>query len=247
VNPGYSNEIQERVGGLGYKVSYNPEWVAQGTILYNQAYPDLVVIGEADKNAGDIIEKVYHNICLNKPVIHHMDRLSAELTKVLLNCYLSTKITYANMAGQIAIQSGVDPNPILAAVGDDSRINPKYFKYGFGFGGPCFPRDTKALVHYAQKIGIDPLITEAVMQTNENHLKFQVSKFIESHKKNKPVVIDSVTFKPGTVIIEESQQLLFAVRVAQAGYKVTIKEHPEVIRQVKQLYGNLFNYQAKGV
>jgi nucleotide sugar dehydrogenase len=247
VNPGYCDEIQERLGQYGYIVSYNPEWVAQGTILYNQAYPDLVVIGESDKIAGDIIENVYHNICLNDPFIHRMDRLSAELTKIFLNCYLATKISYANMIGQIAIQSGVDPSPILAAVGDDSRINPRYFKYGFGYGGPCFPRDTKALVHYAEKVGIDPLITKAVIQTNENHLKFQVSKFIDSHEKDKPVVIDSVTYKPGTVIIEESQQLLFAARIAQAGYQVTIKEHPEVIRQVKRLYGDIFNYEAREV
>lgn len=247
VNPGYSDQIQEHMSKYGYIVSYNPEWVAQGTILYNQAYPDLVVIGEADKNAGNVIERVYRKVCLNNPVIHRMDRLSAELTKVALNCYLTTKISYANMIGEIAIKSGVDPTPILAAVGDDSRVNTKYFRYGFGYGGPCFPRDNKALLHYAKKVGGDPLISKAVMKINENHLEFQLAEFKRTHKKTEPVVFESVTYKPGTVIIEESQQLLYAVRIAQDGYKVIIREHPEVIRQVKDLYGDLFNYEIREI
>ena len=245
VNPGYSDTVQKRMEKLGYIVSYNPEWVAQGRILKDQAYPDLVVIGQADKEAGDIIEKIYKNICKNNPKIHRMDRLSAEITKVSLNCFLTTKLSYANMIGQIALKSGVSPDPILAAISDDSRVNPKYFKYGFGYGGPCFSRDARAMVNYANKIGIDPSITKAVMEANKNHLTFQVEQFVKKHNKDKPVIIDSVTYKLGTVIIEESQQLLFAAEIAKKGYKVIIREHPEVIRQVKEIYGNLFVYEER--
>jgi hypothetical protein len=85
------------------------------------------------------------------------------------------------------------------------------------------------------------------MQANENHLDFQVSKFMESHAKDEPVVVDSATYKPGTIIIEESQQLLFAARIAQAGYQVIIREHPDVITQVKQLYGDLFSYETREI
>mgnify|MGYP000141370083 CR=1 FL=1 len=245
VNPGYSDAVQKRMKKFGYIVSYNPEWVAQGRILKDQAYPDLVVIGQANKEAGDVIEQIYKNICKSNPKIHRMDRLSAEITKVSLNCFLSTKLSYANMIGEIALKSGVSPDPILAAIGDDSRINPKYFKYGFGYGGPCLPRDTRAMVNYANKIGINPSIIKAVMEVNKSHLAFQIEQFVKKHDKNKPVVIDSVTYKPGTVIIEESQQLLFAVEIAKRGYKVIIREHPEVIRQVKALYGNLFVYEER--
>ena len=245
VNPGYSNEIQERMGKYGYTVSYNPEWVAQGTILHDQAYPDLVVIGQGSDEAGNRIEEVYHNICHSNPVIHRMDRMSAELTKVSLNCFLTVKLSYANMVGEIAIRSGVDPDPILAAVGNDSRINPKYFRYGFGYGGPCFPRDNKAFVHYANKVGIDPLINEAVIKVNDNHLQFMVAEFCKMHDQSAPVVIESVTYKPGTVILDESQQLLYAAKIAEQGYDVTIREHPDVIRQVKGIYGDLFKYEQR--
>jgi len=248
VCPGYSNEIQDRLEDHNYIVSFNPEWVAQGTILHNQSYPDLVVIGEANKESGDKIEKIYKNICLNDPLVYRMDRLSGEITKVGLNCFLTTKLSYANMLGEIAIKSGVDPEPILAAIGEDTRINPKYFKYGFGYGGPCFPRDTRALTYYGKSIGLTPFIVEAVMRTNNNHLDFQLEQFIESHRdwdKNKPIIFNSITYKSGTIIIEESQQLAYAVHIAKIGYKVVIKEHPKVIEQVKEIFGDLFVYEER--
>jgi len=243
VCPGYSDEIQERIKNLNYVVNFNPEWVAQGTILYNQQYPDLVVIGEDNKKSGDKIENIYKNICSNNPPIHRMDRLSAEITKIGLNCFLTTKITYANMLGEIAIQSGVDPKPILKAIGGDSRINTKYFNYGFGYGGCCFPRDTRALVYYGNQIGIDPIIIKSVMETNKNHLDFQVKQFVKNRDKLEPVIFDSITYKKGTIIIEESQQLLFAAKIAQKGYNVVIKECCEVTDQVKEIYGDLFDYE----
>jgi nucleotide sugar dehydrogenase len=136
VNPGYSDELQNRLDKYNYKINYNPEWVAQGTILYNQSYPDLVVIGENDKKSGDLIECIYNDICENSPPIYRMNRLSAEITKICLNNTLTMKITMANFIGDIAIKSGVDPNIILKAIGEDTRINSKFFKYGFGYGGP---------------------------------------------------------------------------------------------------------------
>lgn len=245
VCPGYSDEIQKRLVKYNYVVSFNPEWVAQGSILHDYLYPDLVVIGGANKKSGDIIEEVYKNICLNNPPIHRMDRLSGEITKVGLNCFLITKLSYANMLGEIAIKSGVDPEPILAAIGEDTRINSKYFKYGFGYGGPCFSRDVRALIYYGNKIGLCPAIIKAVIETNDNHLKFQLEEFFKNHDKNEPVILNSITYKPGTVIIEESQQLSYAVCISKSGYKVIIEEHKEVIKQIKEKYGDLFIYRER--
>jgi nucleotide sugar dehydrogenase len=228
---------------LGYVVSYNTEWVAQSSILYNQSYPDLVVIGEGDRVAGDKLDAVYDRICSNKPPHHRMDRLSAEITKVSLNCFMTAKITMANLIGDVAVASGVDPAPILKAIGGDRRVGDKFFSYGFGYGGPCFPRDNKAIIHYCSKVGVDPLLHQSISAYNNKHLDFQVQQFIKANPdKNKPVIFDSVTYKRGVTIIEESQQLLYAVAIARLGYKVIVKEHPEVIRQVSEVYGNLFCY-----
>jgi nucleotide sugar dehydrogenase len=243
VNPGYSNEIQERLSEYNYKVSYNPEWVAQGTIIRDQILPDLVVIGEADKEEGELISSIYKKLCQNNPPIHRMDRLSAEITKVSLNCYLTTKITYANMIGDLALKTGADPDKILAAVGDDSRVGNKYFRHGFGYGGPCFPRDTKALIHYCNSNKIKPLLCEATEEYNTQHLRYQVDRFMQDNQKGKAITFNAVTYKPGVPIIEESQQLQFAVLLAKNGYEIVINDFASVCDEVKEIYGDLFRYE----
>jgi len=243
VNPGYSDEVQEKLKNYNYIVNYNPEWIAQGSIIHDQEYPDLVVIGENDERSGDIIKKIYNNICLNKPIFHRMDRLSAEITKISLNCSLISRISMANMIGEMAIRSGVNPDKILNAIGSDSRIGHKYFKYGFGYGGPCFYRDAKAFNNYSGKLNIKSSMVIAAEEINKNHLKFQINEFLNDNSKEELVVLNSITYKPGVTLIEESQKLLFAVEIAKAGYKVVIKEHIDVIKQVKNIYGDLFKYK----
>jgi nucleotide sugar dehydrogenase len=243
VYPGFSDEIQEILRDYNYQVSYNPEWVAQGQIVKDQIYPDLVVIGEADTREGDKIEFIYKKLCKSNPIIHRMDRLSAEITKLSLNCYLPIKISFANMVGDLALKVGVDPDKILTAIGSDSRIGGKYLKYGFGYGGPCFPKDLKVFISYARTKGIDPFLTMATEQTNQYHLQCQVEHFVENTPKYKKIVFDSVTYKKGIDIIVDSQQLLFAAEIARRGYNVTIKDMPSVKEQVKKIYGDLFNYE----
>lgn len=246
VNPGYSDKIQKELEEYNYIVSYNPEWIAQGSIIYDQRYPDLVVIGEGNKEAGNIIENVYKILCKSFPKIHKMDRLSAELTKISLNCYLLSKISLANMMGEVAVKSGVDPDKILNALGDDSRIGKKFIKYGFGYGGVCLPRDSRSFIKYANDVGIEPSMIIAAEKINKNHLLFQINEFLKNHpNKEELIVFDSVTYKKGVTIIEESQQLLFAEGIAWRGYKVLIEEHIDVINQVKEIYGDLFLYKER--
>tara|TARA_R110002110_G_scaffold285514_2_gene499739 strand:- start:2588 stop:3100 length:513 start_codon:yes stop_codon:yes gene_type:complete len=170
-----------------------------------------------------------------------MDRLSAELTKVSLNCYLTCKISFANMVGDLAAKMKADPEKILKAVGSDSRINNKFFKYGFGWGGPCFPRDTRAFIRLAENNKMPHDMCSASNSINFKHLDFMIEQFMNAGLKEYKT--DSVTYKKGTVILEESQQLEFAKRLAEAGIDVTIKEDPAVVKELKNLYGDLFNYE----
>jgi UDPglucose 6-dehydrogenase len=245
VNPSYSNQIADRIRSLNWTVSYNPETIAQGTILKNQAEPDCVYIGAETIEAANQIEEAYKKMCTNQPTIHKMDRLSAELTKVSLNCYLTMKISFANAVGDLAIRMGGDPSRVLHAVGSDSRINNKYFRYGFGYGGPCFPRDNRAFIRCAEAHGQSAALNKAAMQANKEHLDFQVKRVTLEEDKSVPLRVPTVTYKPGVTIIEESQQLELAVRVAQEGYIVTIIETQPVIDQVKELYGELFKYEVR--
>ena len=184
---------------------------------------------------------IYKKVCLNKPTFHEMNRISAELTKVSMNCFLTVKISFANMVGDLATKIGADPDKVLHAIGSDSRINNKFFKYGFGWGGPCFPRDTRAFIRLAKNSNRPSDLCEASIAINNKHLENQVNDFIESGETEYST--DTVTYKRGTTILEESQQLKFASELAKKGIKVTIKEHPDVVEILKKEYGELFNYE----
>ena len=271
--PQYCDTAQEKLQFYNYMVSYNPEFIAQGTILRDQLYPDMVLIGEASPYAGDILEDIYDRMTENNPEVHRMSRTEAELTKISLNCFLTTKIAYANMVGDIAKHIGARPQTVLNAVGGDSRVGHKNLKYGFGYGGPCFPRDNRALAIFANDHKLPALISSATDEMNAEHLEFQVEEFITSHDKTIPIVFDGVgvhdmqgdgsvvlyggvtnaivyggvTYKASTTIIEESQQLAFAVKIAQVGFKVRIIDKLDVIKQVRHEYGELFEYQEEEV
>jgi UDPglucose 6-dehydrogenase len=240
VNPGYSDTVYERIKDFNWEVSFNPETIAQGTILKNQSEPDCVYIGSKSPRLARQISKTYTNMCTNKPSIHVMDRLSAELTKVSLNCYLTCKISFANMVGDLAAKIGADPDKVLSAVGSDSRINNKFFRYGFGWGGPCFPRDTRAFIRLAKNNVMPSDMCIASVNINDKHLQYQVEDFMATGQK--AYKTDSVTYKKGTVILEEAQQLKFALELAKRGIKVTVEESEEVIKQLKNEYGDLLNY-----
>jgi len=235
--PGYTDYLQTKLKPYNYFVSYNPEFIAQGSIIEDQKNSDNVLIGEADKIAGDKIQYIYSNLCVKNPTYNRMTRLEAEITKISVNCFLTTKISYANMIGDIALRYEANPDVILKAIGTDTRIGGKYLNYGFGFGGPCFPRDNRALSKCAQEVGVDAIISKSTDKMNQKHLEYQVEYF-----KNKnedvtiPVEIDYVTYKKESVSIEESQQLKFAVELQKNGYKIKINDkRTEVIDSIKNI------------
>lgn len=242
--PGYCASLQNRVSEYNYEICFNPEFIAQGTIIHDQQYPDIVLIGCITATAYEIVSDIYANMCKNTPSYHKMNTTEAEITKIALNCFLTTKISYANMVGDLAISTGCSPDVILTAIGSDSRVGSKYLKHGFGYGGPCFPRDNRAFGLYCEENGVYPHISYATDQSNKSHLLFQVKSFINASTTNK-IQIDSITYKPESTIIEESQYLKYALELADKGVDITIKERKPVIQELQKLYGNKFKYIIK--
>jgi nucleotide sugar dehydrogenase len=244
VTPGYTRTVRKRLGGLGYYVSYSPEFIAQGNIINGQLYPDMVLIGSEDEDfsgSGQILANVYGIWCVKKGPINIMSSLSAEICKIALNCFVTTKIAYANMVGDLANAVGANHEAILKAIGDDTRIGPKYLRFGHGFGGPCFPRDNRAFAKYCRENKVVPFISEATDKSNRKHLDY-FTQFFKRCLNKKEIHGFDAGYKPGSPIIEESQALLMAVRMARAGYKIGICGHDEAKRRVKKLYGKLFLY-----
>jgi nucleotide sugar dehydrogenase len=244
VMPGYTTQLNARLNQYNYFVSYNPEFIAQGSILRDQIHPDQVLIGEYDSDIGDKLETLYSILCINKPVICRMDPLSAEITKLATNCFLTMKISFANSIGDLALKAGAHPEKILSAVGADLRIGAAFLKHGFGFGGPCLPRDNRALGFFAESLNHQLYLSKAADLVNDEHLAFQVNEYLLGFPPEKAIVFNSVTYKPGTGILENSQPLALAVELAKHGRKVVIKEQPHIIEQLVKLYGGLFSYES---
>jgi UDPglucose 6-dehydrogenase len=243
--PGYCNKINDRLKDYNYTVSYNPEFIAQGNIIYGIHNPDIILIGESSKEIGDHIEDIYSKICNNTPHICRMSITEAEIAKISINCFITTKIAFANMIGDSLIHLGYQPEKVLDAIGKDSRIGNKSLHWGYGFGGPCFPRDNRALGKFLSNNHMNGLICVATDKSNALHLDYQVKHFIENNTTESDIILDCITYKPESVLIEESQKLKFAEKLVEYGYNVTIKERKCVIEELKKTYGNLFNYREK--
>jgi nucleotide sugar dehydrogenase len=235
--PGYCNTLHEKLKEYNYYVSYNPEFIAQGTIIKDQLNCDSVLIGEADTEAGDKIEQIYRDLCESDPYYNRMSCTEAELVKLATNCFLITKISFVNMVGDIANRLECNANIVLEAIGTDSRVGSKYIKPGFGFGGPCFPRDNRALAKCGEELGIDAVISKATDEMNDKHLQYQIENFVKNNPdKTKEVEIEYVTYKKDSILLEESQQLKFALELKKLGYSIKLlDQREEVLIQLKDL------------
>ena len=245
VLPGYIRTIGRHLirDCVNCTLSYNPEFIAQGAIVNGFLCPDMVLIGQDSPDAGCALEEMYKNICVNKPAINRMSPESAEICKISVNCFVTMKIAYANTIADIAAKTpGADGEDILKAVAADSRIGVKCLVPGWGFGGPCFPRDNRALAGYADSVGVAPLLAIATDASNEEHARQQAERLLAADEE--VYVFQTVTFKePCSVpIIEESQKLVVAGMLARAGKRVLIKDRADVLTAVRAEYGSVFEY-----
>ena len=174
-NPGDCDFFENRLKETGISVFYNPEFIAQGSIIKDLQNADMVLLGGDGKHKGNLVN-IYKKIQYGykEPSIHLMSAKAAEITKIAVNCFLTTKISYANMIGQVLAQSNLydEIDTVLSSIGSDSRIGHKYMNFGFGFGGPCFPRDNRAFASYAQKVGVEHNIGTTTDNFNKAHLLF---------------------------------------------------------------------------
>lgn len=223
-------------------LSYNPEFIAQGAIIHGLENPDMILIGEGSIEAGNQIEQVYKKICLNVPVVCRMRPLEAEIVKLSVNGFITTKIAYANMIADACVGCGADSKVVMSSVGADSRIGSKYLNPGYSYGGPCFPRDTQALSLFIKSQKVSPFILSATHESNEKHVEFQTNELLKTGDKE--FTFNGICYKEGSKvpIIDESPKLKIAKRLVEAGKIVTICDTRALIGEVKKKFGNLFLY-----
>jgi len=239
VMPEYCNKILNKIEEYNYDIIYNPSFIAQGSIINNILKPDFILIGNDKDNYKNVIE-IHKRIVENKEIkFKTMRMLEAELTKILINCYITIKISYANLIGDLVKSLNCNPEIILETIGSDSRIGNKYLNYGYGFGGPCLPRDNRALYYYYknlnEKSNIDLEICNITDKNNKNHLLYQYN---ELKNKKEAIEFNYITYKDSSDIIEESQKLKLALLLENNGNEVIIKERTEIIEILKEKYKN---------
>ena len=206
-------------------LTYSPEFIALGSIVRNMRFPDLILLGEKDEWAGNLVLNATRSICHNEPFIERMSCSSAEIAKIAVNTYVTAKISYANMIAEIADKT-TDANKfqILDAIGRDSRIGSKYLRPGLGFGGPCFPRDNRALATYASTIGVQASMAYATEEINLRQPELWVNRIksrLTTIGTGKKILLLGMSFKPGSFVVEESQAISIASKLAEYGYEVS--------------------------
>jgi len=213
VMPGSCNNVflpmlKSGLGDLEFGLVYNPEFIALGDVISGFTHPDLLLIGESEPRAGDMAVDVYSQMItmFTIHIVSRMSLISAEIAKLALNYYVTTKISFANWLA-ISVASkypGSDIDDILRAVGKDTRIGGKYLTSGTAFGGPCFPRDVRAMRSIAE-----PMFQEEVNQA----VNATIVNCCEGD-----VAILGMAYKPGTHVTEESASMRLAKHVASLGY-----------------------------
>ena len=250
-NPGDCQRIQHRLRHRGLQVLYNPEFIAQGSIIHDLQHADMVLIGGEDASVIDCYKLLYDDIQVRVPDVHAMSLTAAELVKIGTNCFLTTKISYANMMGEVLIRSGLesDVDRALAAIGADGRIGHRYLRYGIGYGGPCFPRDNRAFAVCAQRVGLDFPLGHIVDRFNQDHTLFLMEHWIRKNPQRLPFYLRTLAYKAGTDIYEESQQMRLAELLMDREYRVVVEpcnKMPESVRSSLVLkWGNLIEFLAR--
>jgi nucleotide sugar dehydrogenase len=243
-NPGDCQRIQDHLRHKGVSVLYNPEFIAQGSILRDLQNADIVLIGGEDPKVIESYGKIYQGIQQN-PKIHGMSLTAAEVVKIATNCFLTTKISYANMVGEVLTRAGLqqDIDAALMAIGSDRRIGHNYLRYGFGYGGPCLPRDNRAFAHYATSLGLDFPLGHIVDEFNHRHTVFLAEYFESINVQRLPFYMRHLSYKPNTDIYEESQQLRLAEVLLAKGHDVIVEPTDlmpqQLIQRLKKQYTNL--------
>lgn len=199
--------IEEKyTGGFKIEVASNPEFLAQGTAVKNMMYPDRIVIGTEDDHAKETMAKVYET--MDCPVVF-TDRRSAEMIKYASNCFLAVKISFINEIANLCESLGADVRDVAKGMGFDPRIGDKFLNAGIGYGGSCFPKDTKALASLADDHDCNMRIIKAGINVNETQKLRLVEKSAKYYDSldGLNVAVLGLTFKPGTDDLREAPSM----------------------------------------
>jgi UDPglucose 6-dehydrogenase len=230
--------------GKEFGLCYSPEFIALGSVIHDFLNPDFILVGESDSHSGEILDAFYQAVCDNHPYIARMNYVNAELSKLAVNTYVTTKITYANMLAHICERlPGADVDVVTEAIGHDTRIGVKYLKGAVGYGGPCFPRDNLAMGRLARDLGAQAALAETTDHENRAEVR-RLADLVKKHARpGSKVGILGLSYKPDTEVIEESQGILLARMLMDEELELLVYD-PMALNAARMVLGDGPTYTA---
>lgn len=231
-----------RAVGREVGLCYSPEFIALGSVIRDMQRPDMILIGESDPRAGQVLERLLTSSVDNKPPVRRMSLVNAELTKIAVNTYVTTKITYANMLGELCERlPGADADVVTGALGMDTRIGSKYLRAATGYGGPCFPRDNVAFAALARGLGARADLAEATDRMNQHQVLRLAEMVGREVAPGAAIGVLGLSYKPDTDVVEASQGMLLARALADAGFAVVVHD-PKAMPAARRVLGQAVQY-----
>ncbi|MBW2494574.1 MAG: UDP-glucose/GDP-mannose dehydrogenase family protein [Deltaproteobacteria bacterium] len=237
--------IEEELAAAGRKVRFsiasNPEFLREGAAIGDFMRPDRVVIGTEDVEATAILKDLYRPLYLIEAPVLMTDIPTAELTKYAANAFLATKISFINEMANLCEKVGADVHSIARGIGLDRRIGSKFLHPGPGFGGSCFPKDTRSIAQFARDVGQDVEIIESVIRVNERQRERMVEKIVgalDGDTDGKTIGVLGLSFKPETDDMREAPSLDIIRGLEERGARIRAYD-PQAMREASKLLPNL--------
>ena len=244
VRQALQEELDKRGVIIPFDVASNPEFLKEGAAIDDFLKPDRIVVGLDSPRAEELMKSLYKPFTLNGHPIIFMDITSAEMTKYAANSMLATKISFMNDIANLCEIVGADINMVRKGIGSDSRIGNKFIYPGIGYGGSCFPKDVKALIHTAEDFDYELRVLKAVEAVNQDQksvLYNKIMKYFKGDITGKTVAIWGLSFKPQTDDMREAPSLVIIKKLLEAGAKVKAYD-PVAMKEAKHTLGDTITY-----
>jgi UDPglucose 6-dehydrogenase len=237
-------ELDKRKVNIEFDVASNPEFLKEGAAIDDFLRPDRIVVGLDSPRAEELMKSLYKPFTLNGHPVIFMDIVSAEMTKYAANSMLATKISFMNDMANLCEIVGADINMVRKGIGSDSRIGNKFIYPGIGYGGSCFPKDVKALIHTADEFKYNLRVLKAVEDVNDDQkavMFHKILKYYHGDLKGKKIGLWGLSFKPQTDDMREAPALVLIKKFHEAGAKVKAYD-PVAMDEAKRILGDTIEY-----
>jgi UDPglucose 6-dehydrogenase len=243
VKAAIQEELDKRGVQVPFDVASNPEFLKEGAAIKDFMSPDRVVVGTESEKAKEVMTRLYKPFLINNFRVIFMDIPSAEMTKYAANAMLATRISFMNDIANLCERVGANVDSVRKGIGTDARIGTKFLYAGCGYGGSCFPKDVKALVHTGLDNGYHMEVIEAVERVNERQKSIVYDKIVKmaGSVKGKTIAIIGLSFKPETDDMREAPALVVIDRLLKDGATVRVFD-PIAMEECKRRIGDSVTY-----